>query len=133
MDKDKIFKIVKTFSNYDEELRERYLHRIAIAINFIETKLRENVEKNNEIILTLCAALVNLWITMENCSCDNTTSFSANGYKIKKNLKRQCLIANKLFDHWRAVAAKYLIDEGFSFFAIKENAKWTLKKKLKKT
>lgn len=123
MDSDKIFKIIKTMPNYDDSLKENYMHRIAIAINFIEAKLRKDVDKNNEIILILCAALVNLWITMEKCSTQNTTSFSANGYNIKKDSKKQCFLAKKLFDHWRATAANMLVDEGFSFFAIKEQTK----------
>ena len=120
MDKDKILNIIKQMPNYNEDLTEKYTQLILIAINLIETKLKKNIKKDNEIILKLCAVMVNLWVVLENCSNYPSGSFAGNGYKIKKDAKKECFFAKKLFDHWRALSANFLVDEGFSFFAIKE-------------
>lgn len=120
MDKEKILNLIKQMPNYKEELIEKYTQLILIAINLIETKLKKNTKKDNEIILKLCAVMVNLWVVLENCSNLPSGSFAGNGYKIKKDAKKECFFAKKLFDHWRALSANFLVDEGFSFFAIKE-------------
>ena len=133
MDKDKILKLIEQMPNYNEELIEKYNQLILIAINLIEAKKKKNINKYNEIVLKLCAVMVNLWIVLENCSNYPSGSFAGNGYKIKKDAKKECFFAKKLFDHWRSLAANFLVDEGFSFFAIKgAKNKWHLKTKLKK-
>lgn len=120
MDKEKILNLIKQMPNYNEELNEKYTQLILIAINLIEAKLKKNTKKDNEIVLKLCAVMVNLWVVLENCSNYPSGSFAGNGFKIKKDAKKECLFAKKLFDHWRALSANFLVDEGFSFFAIKE-------------
>lgn len=120
MDKEQILNIIKQMPNYNEELIEKYTQLTLIAINLIEAKLKKNTKKDNQVVLKLCAAMVNLWIVLENCSNTPSGSFAGNGYKIKKNAKKECYFAKKLFDHWRALSANFLVDEGFSFFAIKE-------------
>lgn len=120
MEKEKILNILKSMPNFNEDLIEKYKQRIEIAINCVETKLNRKSDKGKDILNHLCAALVNLWITMEICATSASGSFAGNGYKIKKNTKKQFYFAKKMFDHWRSTAANFLVDEGFSFFAIKE-------------
>ncbi len=120
MNKEKILEILKSMPNFNDDLTDKYKHQINIAINVIDAKLKQNVEKNNDILSNLCAVLVNLWITMEVCSTSFSGSFAGNGYKIRKNVKKQYLMAKQLVDYWRALASDFLVDEGFSFFAIKE-------------
>ncbi len=130
MDSEQILNILKKTTDYSEDLKDRYTQLIAIAINFIKSKLKNKKDEKNEILTMLCASLVNLWITAQICANSPTGSFSGNGYKIKKNSKKQLEIAKKLFEGWRATAASLLIDEGFSFFSTKEYCKkWTLKMK----
>ena len=133
MDKEKILNILKSMPNFNKDLIEKYKQRIEIAITCVEAKLVKKADKAQDVLTYLCAALVNLWITMEICANSASGSFAGNGYKIKKNTKKQFYFAKKMFDHWRSTAANFLVDEGFSFFAIKEpELKWTLKKTLKK-
>lgn len=130
MDSEQILNILKKTTDYSEDLKDRYTQLIAIAINFIKSKLKNKKDEKNEILTMLCASLVNLWITAQICANSPTGSFAGNGYKIKKNSKKQLEIAKKLFEGWRATAASLLIDEGFSFFSTKEYCKkWTLKMK----
>ncbi len=133
MDNEQILKILEKTTDYKEDLKEKYEQLISIAINFIKSKLKNKREENNEILTMLCASLVHLWITAQICANSPSGSFAGNGYKIKKNSKKQLEIAKKLFENWRAIAASLLVDEGFSFFSTKEYCKkWMLKMKLKK-
>lgn len=130
MDSEQILKILKKTTDYSEDLKDRYNQLILIAINFIKSKLKNKRDEKNEILTMLCASLVNLWITTQICANSPSGSFAGNGYKIKKDSKKQLSMAKKLFEGWRATAASLLIDEGFSFFSTKEYCrKWALKTK----
>ena len=123
MDKEKIYSILKSMDNFKEELKEKYTQLILIAINLISAKLKDKKLKENDALLMLCASLVNLWITTETCANSPTGSFSGNGYRIRKDSKKQLKLAKKLFETWRAICSFLLVDEGFSFFAVKEFSK----------
>lgn len=130
MDKDKIYAILKSMDNFDEEIKEKYIQLILIAINHITAKLKDEKFAKEDAVLMLCASLVNLWITTEICANSPTGSFSGNGYRIRKDSRKQLKLAKKLFETWRAICAYFLTDEGFSFFAVKEFSKrWTFQKK----
>ncbi len=120
MQKEKILDVLKTTLNFKEEFYDKYLQLTLIAINQIESKLKKGADKNSYVLVMLCAAMVNLWVNMEICSNSPSGSFSGNGYRITKNSRRQYELSQKLFDHWRAQAANFLVDEGFSFFATKK-------------
>lgn len=123
MDSEQILKILKKTTDFKEDLKDRYDQLISIAINFIKSKLKKKTDENNDILTMLCASLVNLWITTQICTNSPTGSFAGNGYKIRKDSRKQIEIAKKFFESWRATAASLLVDEGFSFFSTREYCK----------
>ncbi len=118
MDKKKIFDYLKEMSAIKSESKTEYM--IDVAINVIESKLKEKEKKDNPILNMLCVSLVNLWTAWEKRSNHTTGSFAGNGYKITKRNLKQDKAAQKLFDYWRAKATKLLIDDGFYFCGVKE-------------
>lgn len=123
MDSKKIFEYLKEFSAIESESKTKYM--IEVAINIIESKLKEKEKnnKNNSILNMLCVSLVNLWMVWERRSNYAPGSFAGNGYKITKRNLKQDKAAQKLFNYWRAKATTLFVDEGFYFCGIKEFCK----------
>ena len=124
MDVNKVLEAFLLIADLEESEKSKYLPMAKTAITQIEAKCKSNINYESEAILTiLCAALVNLWVNLANCSSHPTGSFSGNGYSISKDSKRQIEAARGLFDMWRAEAANILVDDKFAFVSSTEEVK----------
>lgn len=121
MDVNKVLDVFFDMADISEREKSKYLPMANIAINQVESRCRKDVnEKDIPVLTMLCAAMVNLWISLSQANNYPTGRFSGNGYSISKDSKKQIESANCLFDRWRVEASHLLVDEGFAFFSSKE-------------